>query len=74
MATPQAPCEAHPTIIALTGKQRLALALAKGGMSHAEIAEKMGLKHRSTATKLIARARAAEKAFKDAVVDFIGSS
>jgi DNA-directed RNA polymerase specialized sigma24 family protein len=62
-----------PTVVALTGKQRLALSLAKGGMSHAEIAKRMGLKHRQTATQLIARARAAEEAFRKAVIDFIGN-
>ena len=61
-------------MVALTGRQKVALMLAKAGYSHSEIAAKLGLKHRESATQLIARARAAEKAFKDAVVDFIGSS
>jgi DNA-directed RNA polymerase specialized sigma24 family protein len=69
-----APCEAEErTPNALTGRQRLALSLSKAGMSHAEIADRMGLKHRVTATKLIRRARKAEKAFVEAFADFIGN-
>lgn len=63
-----------PTVVALTGKQKVALMLAKAGYSHAEIAERLGLAQRVSATKLIKRARAAEKAFKAAVVDFISCS
>ena len=63
-----------PTPVALTGRQKVALMLAKAGYSHAVIAEKMGLRHRQTATQLIARARTAEKAFRAAVIDFISSS
>jgi hypothetical protein len=62
-----------PTPVALTGKQKVALMLEKAGYSHAVIAEKLGLKHRQSATELLARARAAEKAWKAAIVDFIGN-
>lgn len=75
MAIPVTSCETSPpSVVALTGKQKVALMLAKAGYSHAFIAEKLGLKHRVTATKLIHRARAAEKAFKAAVADFISCS
>lgn len=62
-----------PMPLSLTGKQKVALMLWKGGYSHAEIADRMGLSHRETATRLIGRARTAEKAAKAAMVDFIGN-
>ena len=61
-------------MVALTGRQKVALMLAKAGYSHSEIAAKMGLRHRESATQLIARARAAEKAFNDAVANFVSQS
>ncbi len=64
-------CEA--TVVALTAKQKTALMLERAGCSHARIAEKMGLKHKESATQLLTRARAAKKAFQRAVVDFISN-
>lgn len=60
--------------LALTGKQKVALMLARAGYSHAFIAEKMGLAHRETATRLITRARAADKALRAAITEFLGTN
>lgn len=60
--------------IALTGRQKVALMLVKGGYTHEQIAGIMGIKNRETASRLIARARRAERAFHKAVADFIACS
>jgi hypothetical protein len=61
-----------PTVF--TGKQKLALSLERAGFHHAEIAKKMGLRHRQAATQLLARARRAEKALEASLMEFLGKA
>lgn len=58
---------------ALTGRQKLALSLAKAGYSHSRIAEMLHIRHRQAASRLIARARAAADALNDAVMEILAN-
>jgi len=65
-------CEAEePTVVALTGRQKLARSLEKAKYTHQQIADLLGIKHRVTVTKLLARARAAEKKVRKALEEFV---
>jgi hypothetical protein len=65
-------CEPPPsTPTRFTGRQKLALMLDNAGYSHTIIAQKMGLRHRQAASRLISRARAAEKELRKAAERFL---
>lgn len=65
-------CDDCTPLKAVTGKQRLALALKKGDKTDQEIADLMGIT-RESANRLVNRGRRAEKAYRAFVVDFIGN-
>lgn len=60
------------TPIALTARQKIALMLDKAKYPHAEIARRMGMKNRETASRLLARARRAEKAMRENAIELLG--
>ena len=67
-------CESSRTVVALTGRQKVAIMLDNAGYKHRVIAKLMGLKNRESATRLIKRARTAEAAKNAAIAEFVGAS
>jgi predicted transcriptional regulator len=58
------------TPLRLTGRQKLAIMLEKGGYTHQQIADKLGIKQPAV-SRLIARGKAAQAALVRAVEEFI---
>jgi len=63
--------EEYPTPTRLTARQKLALRLERAGYRQCEIAHKMGLRCQGSASRLIIRAKLAEKTLREAALRFM---
>lgn len=64
--------EDQATTVAFTGRQKLALMLEKAKYPHREIARRMGLKNKESATRLLIRARRAQRAAQANAHEILG--
>lgn len=59
--------------IPLSGKQKVALMLDKAGYTDQQIADRMGMKRRETANRLVQRAKKRAAEFHRAVQAYVGA-
>ena len=57
--------------IHFTGRHKVALMLERAGYDQKEIGRRLGINHQPNVSRLLKEAHAAEKAFREAAIDFL---